>query len=44
MEQSIRGIGVVSITMEVESFERGIEFSSGERGEGAQPLSSSVTG
>ena len=34
MEQSIRGIGVVSITMGVESFERGIEFLSGERGGG----------
>ena len=32
MEQSVHGIGVVSVTMEVESFERGIEFSSeGER-------------
>ena len=28
MEQSVHGIGVVSVTMEVESFERGIEFSS----------------
>lgn len=44
MEQSIRGIGVVSITMGVESFEKGIEFSSVGGEGGPQPLSSSVTG